>query len=292
MADTASTTAEIRDSHRRTAREIAGFTLIEVLVVAAIIALLSAILIPSMRHARLAAKRTQCCSNVHQQLVVYFNYAHSYRGHFPVNPTQEPYNTYIWSVVDFNCAVPYDLRVILKRDALRQFKVFTCPMLGGPDMDDPVNEPFIRTGERWMGGHFLPLYNSIGVFKDPQWVSTSGARMRPWAPTAEWGGGGYASGVPIVQDLYFLSSGLFYINHADRPIPLLEHEMKYHAPHCRYRMSYSQDACTGINVGYLDGSGRWARNAKVAGTTNRYTLNMPWSQATAGILTVRAGFLP
>lgn len=44
----------------------AGFTLIEILVVVAIIGLLTAILVPSLNSARRSAKRTACSSNLHQ----------------------------------------------------------------------------------------------------------------------------------------------------------------------------------------------------------------------------------
>lgn len=44
----------------------AGFTLVELLVVLAIIALVTAITIPAVQRARMAAVRTQCANNLHQ----------------------------------------------------------------------------------------------------------------------------------------------------------------------------------------------------------------------------------
>ena len=52
-----------------------GFTLIELLVVIAIIALLMAVLLPSLKRAKEAAKRSVCMSNLKQQSVAIYAYA-------------------------------------------------------------------------------------------------------------------------------------------------------------------------------------------------------------------------
>lgn len=56
-----------------------GFTLIEVLVVIAIISLLIAILLPSLRSARDAARTTKCLSNQRQLVIGWTFYANDYR---------------------------------------------------------------------------------------------------------------------------------------------------------------------------------------------------------------------
>lgn len=60
-----------------------AFTLIEVLVVVAIIALLIAILLPSLRNARAQAKRTACLSQLHQIWVGCSSYITTNRDHLP-----------------------------------------------------------------------------------------------------------------------------------------------------------------------------------------------------------------
>lgn len=60
-----------------------GFTLIEILVVVAIIALLISILLPSLRAAREQARRTVCAANLNQQHVGLRSYSIDYKGYLP-----------------------------------------------------------------------------------------------------------------------------------------------------------------------------------------------------------------
>lgn len=61
-----------------------GFTLLEVLVVVAIIALLGAILLPSLSAARRQARETVCASNMHQIHLSLVAYATVNKGTFPL----------------------------------------------------------------------------------------------------------------------------------------------------------------------------------------------------------------
>lgn len=62
---------------------VCAFTLIEVLVVVAIIALLVSVLIPALRKARDQGKRAVCTNNMHQQLLAMRSYAADFQGCAP-----------------------------------------------------------------------------------------------------------------------------------------------------------------------------------------------------------------
>lgn len=69
----------VRGGHRRPF----GFTLIEVLVVVAIIALLISILLPSLTRAREQARAVACMSSLHQISLGLFTYQEAYAGSLP-----------------------------------------------------------------------------------------------------------------------------------------------------------------------------------------------------------------
>ena len=63
-----------------------AFTLIELMVVMAIIAVLAAILFPVFASARRSARRTICVSNLHQSGIAFNLYQQDYDGRFPAAP--------------------------------------------------------------------------------------------------------------------------------------------------------------------------------------------------------------
>ncbi|MFO1022687.1 MAG: DUF1559 domain-containing protein [Planctomycetales bacterium] len=129
-------------------RQSRGFTVIEILVVIAIISVLAALILPAVQQAREAARRTECRNNLHQIGLAFHNYHDTYKQ-FPrcrmrhiTLATQVPPNTILnwqgWGVAllpaldqanlfaQYNTTVPF-FDPANARAAAAVLPVFLCP---------------------------------------------------------------------------------------------------------------------------------------------------------------------
>jgi prepilin-type N-terminal cleavage/methylation domain-containing protein/prepilin-type processing-associated H-X9-DG protein len=113
-----------------------GFTLIELLVVVAIIALLSAILLPALSSARAQAKGTACLANVRSLGLAVYMYAENNQGWFPE-----------WGFMhgggDARAAMSW-LNTVSSEYGYNR-NVLQCPMDRSPHWSEPVKDKLRQT---------------------------------------------------------------------------------------------------------------------------------------------------
>ncbi len=116
------------------ARARSGFTLIELLVVVGIIALLIAIIVPSLGRAKAVSRDAACASNVRQISIGLFAYATSFDGSLPAaqeltsppnpQPTGPTWHIRAW---DFIMSRPYDVADTVTPFNYLTKTAFECP---------------------------------------------------------------------------------------------------------------------------------------------------------------------
>ena len=106
---------------RKLPAKAAAFTLIEVLVVVAIIALLVSILLPSLKKARDQAKSLACKANLHDTGLAFVQYAHDHDPYYPLS-------SYIGSTIwPDNPGADDNLFVMWFRKYTQNPETHTCP---------------------------------------------------------------------------------------------------------------------------------------------------------------------
>ncbi|MBL8877755.1 MAG: DUF1559 domain-containing protein [Phycisphaerales bacterium] len=151
-----------------------AFTLVELLVVVAIIALLMAMLLPALSAARQRAKSAVCLSNLHQLGHAIHMYATDYNGYaMPLAYFDSAEPTYWWGKDEatgvnptFGFVWPY------LRSDLRAWGVYECPSQPQGSYDAQQGQGGVITSTYGYNGYYLsPRYT-------PGWYGQIG--HRPW----------------------------------------------------------------------------------------------------------------
>lgn len=125
-------------------RRIRAFTLIEVLVVVAIIALLISILIPSLKAAKDLARRSDCASNLHQIGVALNAYANEHREQLPpLYRTTTAFTTYYMRTPGPGTV---NLGLLANRRYITEPKLFYC---SGQSPADSASLTYDGPDNRW-----------------------------------------------------------------------------------------------------------------------------------------------
>jgi prepilin-type N-terminal cleavage/methylation domain-containing protein len=169
------------------ARAGAGFTLVELLVVIAIIAILAALLLPSLGQAEAKARSTQCASNLHQWGLAYRMYADDFNDYLPRRGQGVQTLALITRPDDwFNALPPYFKQLSYQeavaanqRPRAKYQSVFICP-----EATDPGGTYFLCYGMNMnLSPWNLPLATKYAEVVQPASVVALGEGPGPYAST-------------------------------------------------------------------------------------------------------------
>lgn len=137
-----------------------GFTLVELLVVIAVIAILMAILLPALTKARIQAKRVICLSGLRQLVMAWLAYADNFDGKI-VNGGQPPSNT------NPSVAEPYWCTPLPLLPATDEFGTFDTRRYDW-DWDPPLELPYEERVALLKQGALYKYCNDVKAYRCPE----------------------------------------------------------------------------------------------------------------------------
>jgi len=178
--------------HQKRGAARSAVTVIEVLIVLSIIAMLAAILLPAVHHAREMARRTRCLDNLRQLGQASHNYASAHNDQFPetsTNGSDARRQQLLPSIAPHSRLLPY-------LDELATYRKIDFH-------DMTVNSPATDV----MLSHLDLLEMHIPVFHCPSDIQRSGATN--YRANMGYGPGIYASGPPAIAGFIGNVAGAF-----------------------------------------------------------------------------------
>jgi prepilin-type N-terminal cleavage/methylation domain-containing protein/prepilin-type processing-associated H-X9-DG protein len=157
----------IRSRPARDDRARTGFTLVELLMVIAIVALLAALLLPALAAAKDRGRRAACVSNLRQIGLAIRSYADDDEGKIPYGPKAPPFagpSSFYpstgtpTSLLSLQSGAPAALGLLLDKELAHTPRVLFCP---GADQPVDADRELAKVGRRQAQGSYF--YRHAGV---------------------------------------------------------------------------------------------------------------------------------
>jgi prepilin-type N-terminal cleavage/methylation domain-containing protein/prepilin-type processing-associated H-X9-DG protein len=151
-----------------------GFTLVELLVVIAVVAVLAALLLPALASAKDKVRRASCLSSLRQVGIAIHLYADEHEGKIPFGPIAPPFTSPAsfypstgtpTSLLSLHQGAPVGLGLLLRLYLADTPRVLFCP---GSDQPLDASTELARVGEsQAQGSYYYRHGGNTRLFDDP-----------------------------------------------------------------------------------------------------------------------------